>query len=96
MSSRDNHGVYFAYGDNVVGGSSADEGNVIANNSRAGIAVDNRTGSQNNLLRLNAIHSNVEIGIDLKIDGQVPGDRRRRDDQARRADLRVLIERSIE
>jgi CSLREA domain-containing protein len=51
---------------NIIGGSGAGEGNIIANNAQAGIQVwDNTSGSTNNTIIGNSIFNNGDLGIEL-------------------------------
>jgi hypothetical protein len=52
---------------NLIGGTTAGAGNIIAFNAEAGVAVDTNAGtsSVNNAILGNAIYSNTGIGIDL-------------------------------
>jgi hypothetical protein len=56
---------------NLIGGTSAAEQNVIAYNGGAGVSI---LGGRANSIRRNAIFSNVGIGIDLGDDGITPND----------------------
>ncbi|HEY0399310.1 MAG TPA: right-handed parallel beta-helix repeat-containing protein, partial [Acidimicrobiia bacterium] len=59
----------------LVGGDSDAEGNTIAFNGGAGVAVDDLSGaSVHNSIRHNRIHDNVGLGIDLAADGPTPND----------------------
>ena len=55
----------------TIGGTAAGEGNVIAHNGNAGVAV---LGSTGNAIRGNSIFANGTIGIDLATDGVTPND----------------------
>jgi hypothetical protein len=57
--------------DNVVGGGSAGDGNVVAFHPFDGVRVDNAAG---NTIRGNSIHSNGDLGIDLFAEGVTPND----------------------
>jgi uncharacterized repeat protein (TIGR01451 family) len=50
--------------DNVIGGTGADEGNVIAFNGRDGVSIGSGS-TTGNTVRGNRIHSNTDLGIDL-------------------------------
>ena len=52
---------------NQIGGTDAGEGNIIANNGREGVDVNNN--SNDNPIRGNAIYANDDLGIDLGSDG---------------------------
>ncbi|MBX7219828.1 MAG: hypothetical protein K1Y36_07770 [Blastocatellia bacterium] len=76
---NDGFGVVLLEGahDNVVGGSERVPGNIIAFNSRSGVAVidtdpNNRTGR--NRITRNSIFQNGEVGIDLGADGVTAND----------------------
>jgi hypothetical protein len=62
--------------DNTVGGASADDGNVIAFNGSAGVAIgfDTSDSSSGNSVLRNSIHDNGGLGIDLGSDGVTPND----------------------
>ncbi|MEZ4622232.1 MAG: CSLREA domain-containing protein [Caldilineaceae bacterium] len=60
------HGISLVTPNVTIGGTNNGEGNVIAGNSQAGIAIGNGTG---NALRGNAIYANGALGIDLGGDG---------------------------
>ena len=58
--------------DNTIGGSDTADANIIAHNGGAGVGVtDDSTG---NTIRLNSIHDNGALGIDLGDDGVTPND----------------------
>ncbi len=68
------HGVHLTTVDgNIIGGSIAGAGNVIANNNWAGVLIQNSTATDNSILR-NSIYSNGGIGIDLGGSGVTPND----------------------
>ena len=52
---------------NVIGGTAADAGNLIAFNDKDGVALWSTAGNDNAILG-NSIHSNTESGIDLNAD----------------------------
>lgn len=61
--------------DNLIGGATRDEGNVIAFNGRSGVAIDtgtNKGESTGNGILSNLIHDNKSIGIDLGLDYVTP------------------------
>ncbi len=60
------HGVYIGIGDQTIGGTGASDGNVIAGNTGAGIAVASGTGS---FYYRNSIYGNGGLGIDVDVDG---------------------------
>ena len=64
-------GVYVGSSLPEVGGDAPEEGNVIAFNGGAGVAIAVGTG---NPIRLNSIHDNGGLGIDLNDDGPSPND----------------------
>jgi hypothetical protein len=60
---------------NLVGGTAAGAGNVIAFNGRAGVVVGDSAGDSTttgNAIRANAIYANAGLGIDLGNDGVTP------------------------
>ncbi len=59
--------------DNTIGGTAANEGNIIAFNSGDGITLSN-IGARGNTVLGNSIHSNTGIGIDLNDDGVTAND----------------------
>jgi len=59
--------------DNLVGGSTADYGNVIAYNGYNGVNVL-KSAFSGNTIRLNSIHDNSYLGIDLNDDGFTDND----------------------
>ena len=59
--------------DNLIGGTVSGAGNLIANNTQDGVALDSLAGTGNSIL-LNNIHSNTGIGIDLNNDGVTSND----------------------
>src|SRR5262249_6271289 len=61
---------------NSIGGSNAGEGNVIAFNNAAGVAIHSFSGFNNTGNRIlgNSIFSNGALGIDLGNDGVTPND----------------------
>ena len=69
--------------DNTIGGTTLEEGNVVAFNSLAGVAVEARPCSNpqfgssafGNRVLSNSIFSNEGLGIDLGGDGRTPNDR---------------------
>ena len=66
------HGVEIQFAsNNAIGGEVAGAGNLISNNSQAGVAVFSGTG---NFIRGNSIFSNVGLGIDLGFNGVTPND----------------------
>lgn len=67
------HGIFVtsSAGSNVVGGTDAGAGNVIAFNGRSGIFVESGTG---NAILSNSIHSNTGLGIDLTPEGVTNND----------------------
>jgi hypothetical protein len=75
------HGVWFALGahDNNVGGLAPGDGNVIAYNAKAGVAVGDfnmDASTVHNAILSNSIYGNVMLGIDLGDDGvtqNIPG-----------------------
>ncbi len=64
-------GVYVAGSQNLIGGTSGSNGNVIANNSGDGVAVASGIG---NRILGNQTHDNVDLGIDLNADGATAND----------------------
>ena len=58
-------------GNSTVGGTVAGAGNIIANNSLAGVVVGSDVG---NAIEGNAIFANGQLGIDLSDDGVTPND----------------------
>ena len=52
---------------NIIGGSNAIDGNVIANNNSFGISISDNTGNGNSMLS-NLIYDNAEMAIDLSAD----------------------------
>jgi fibronectin-binding autotransporter adhesin len=62
-----NPAVRLTSSNNVIGGTTPAAGNVIANNTGAGIAVD--TSSTGNQILGNSIHHNTGLGIDLNSNG---------------------------
>ncbi|MCP5092911.1 MAG: hypothetical protein GY949_18515, partial [Gammaproteobacteria bacterium] len=50
---------------NLIGGTDAGEGNVIAFNNDSGVEVRNDVGTLDNTVLGNSIYSNVQLGIDL-------------------------------
>ena len=71
-----NDGVQFVEsGPNQLGGTEAGQGNVIAHNGDAGVAVLlMNSPSHRKAIRGNSIHSNAGLGIDLENDGVTPND----------------------
>ncbi len=67
------HGVAIAdnASNNTIGGTSQNEGNVIAFNSPSGVIVHSSTG---NAILSNSIFSNSSLGIDLDVDGVTTND----------------------
>lgn len=67
------HGILItsSAGQNVVGGTDAGAGNVIAFNGRSGIFIESGTG---NAILSNSIHSNGGLGIDLSPEGVTSND----------------------
>lgn len=63
-------GILLSYGsgNNIVGGTGAEDGNIIANNIGAGIATEGFDATSNSIIG-NSIHSNSGLGIDLENDG---------------------------
>jgi CSLREA domain-containing protein len=57
------NGMFLGGDGNIIGGTAAGAGNVIASNLAHGIVVI--TGALNNSIRGNSIHSNTGLGIDL-------------------------------
>jgi hypothetical protein len=73
------HGIYFYHGatSNIIGGTSAGGGNVIANNADAGIYLGMDGQSNGNSFLGNSIYSNGQLGIDLapyQFGGVTPND----------------------
>jgi len=71
------HGVWIATGahDNSVGGLAQAKGNVIANNTKAGVGVGNfnmDATTLHNPILSNSIYNNRGLGIDLGTDGVTP------------------------
>jgi hypothetical protein len=60
--------IYSSAQGNTIGGTGADEGNIIAYNLQDGVWMDGAATTQNPILG-NLIHSNVGMGIDLDPDG---------------------------
>jgi parallel beta-helix repeat protein len=71
------HGISVYWStNNFIGGDQADQGNIIAFNTAAGVAVSADTSGSNRILR-NSIHTNgggSGLGIDLKGDGVTEND----------------------
>lgn len=61
-----NHGISLVTPNGTIGGVNAGEGNVIAGNGQAGVAIGDGAG---NAIRGNAIFANGGLGIDLGSDG---------------------------
>jgi len=64
-------GIYISATGTIVGGKASGDGNIIAGNGGAGIAV---AGGNGNLFYRNSIYSNTGIGIDLGNDGVTAND----------------------
>ncbi|RJF96743.1 DUF4347 domain-containing protein [Noviherbaspirillum cavernae] len=58
---------------NLIGGTGAGQGNIIAYNTISGIAASS-TGISGNRILANSIYSNGNLGIDLNDDGVTPND----------------------
>ena len=58
--------------DNLIGGTGATDGNVVAGSGSIGILV--RTNSTDNTILGNSVYSNAGLGIDLDEDGVTPND----------------------
>ncbi len=71
-NERDGISIAFQAANNVIGGA-ANMANTIAFNGGNGVSVVDTTAI-NNTLRLNSIHSNNGLGIDLGNDGVTPND----------------------
>jgi PKD repeat protein len=74
-----NHGIRFVGSDNMIGGTGAGAGNVIAHNggpvsNHSGIALNNGVTNLRNTFRGNRIYANARLGIDLAINGVTPND----------------------
>ena len=68
---NENFGIIIAGNNQIIGGDTAADGNVIAFNTGDGILVESGTG---NAVRGNFIHSNTRLGIDLAGNGRTPND----------------------
>jgi titin len=71
------HGVWLALGahDNSIGGTATTDGNVIAYNGKAGVAVGDFSmdaTTVHNAILSNSIYGNLGLGIDLGDDGVTP------------------------
>ena len=64
-------GLDAPFGNSTVGGTSAGAGNIIANNSLAGVEVSTTVG---NAIEGNSIYSNGQLGIDLGSNGVTAND----------------------
>ena len=68
--------LLYPQGGNIIGGTFAGEGNIIAYNGRAGVdvsAADNTSSNNNNPILRNSIFGNTGLGIDLTASGEADG-----------------------
>ncbi|HZD19006.1 MAG TPA: CSLREA domain-containing protein, partial [Actinomycetota bacterium] len=71
---NDGHGVLVGGDRNLIGGTGAAEGNVIANNGGVGVLLLEGTPAQDNRILGNAILGNLALGIDLQPSGVTAND----------------------
>jgi hypothetical protein len=79
---------------NVIGGLLPGYANVVVFNGAAGIRVAAAVANTNNTFRGNLIHSNVDLGIDLGVEGTTPNDANDTDTGANRLQNFPLLERA--
>lgn len=66
------HGVFIVNAENnIIGGTNAEDGNLISNSGQDGIAITG-TSATGNALRSNSIFNNTGLGIDLDDNGVTP------------------------
>ncbi|OAI39147.1 hypothetical protein AYO38_08110 [bacterium SCGC AG-212-C10] len=70
-TANDSGIAVYAGTDTQIGGTAAGEANIIAFNKGNGVAVYQNEG---HTIRVNSIHSNQFLGIDLDVDGATPAD----------------------